>query len=282
MILCPNGADIENIAAGQLLVRQGRMFVHHIHILSLTSPTLRLFLLFSGVSKQDAQVALKGTSSGDKNELLFARFDTNYNDIPQRFRKGSTLYRARPTAAAPQDSGRSQQQPPRDKIAAFDADKTAECTPSREDRTAPEGSSGGEKSIEQQGGEETAVRAPDVVPVEFGGVAASPVDENPASEPAAGKPKAGQASPAPGKGGGDEMSGMSSKGAVAGKADTARADSAVVRVVSSGNGKGRSKRLLKKGHAPPGAIEEDACDLIRDDFWERNPHILSRSAASRR
>ncbi|CAN0531264.1 unnamed protein product, partial [Ectocarpus sp. 8 AP-2014] len=30
-----------------------------------------------GVSKQDAQVALKGTTSGDKNELLFSRFDTN-------------------------------------------------------------------------------------------------------------------------------------------------------------------------------------------------------------
>eukprot|EP00752_Nemacystus_decipiens_P006765 g6075.t1 len=44
-------------------------------------------LVTDGVSKQDAQVALKGTTSGDKNELLFSRFDTNYNNIPQRFRK---------------------------------------------------------------------------------------------------------------------------------------------------------------------------------------------------
>lgn len=49
----------------------------------------------------------------------------------------------------------------------------------------------------------------------------------------------------------------------------------VVRLVSSGHGAGKMKRSLKRGHAPPGAIEEDACDLIRDDFWDRNPHILA-------
>ena len=49
----------------------------------------------------------------------------------------------------------------------------------------------------------------------------------------------------------------------------------VVRVVTSGAGAVKLKRLLKKGHAPPGTIEEDACDLIRTDFWDRNPHILS-------
>lgn len=37
----------------------------------------------------------------------------------------------------------------------------------------------------------------------------------------------------------------------------------------------KGKRLLKKGHAPPGVVEEDVCDIIRDDFWNRNPHILA-------
>ena len=33
----------------------------------------------------------QGTLSSDKNELLFSRFNTNYNDIPQIYRKGTTL-----------------------------------------------------------------------------------------------------------------------------------------------------------------------------------------------
>lgn len=38
---------------------------------------------------------------------------------------------------------------------------------------------------------------------------------------------------------------------------------------------GKGRRLLKKGHAPPGVVEEDVCDIIRDNFWIRNPHILA-------
>lgn len=58
--------------------------------------------------------------------------------------------------------------------------------------------------------------------------------------------------------------------------------SGVVRVVAAVDGISRSKkRLVKKGHAPPGAIEEKACDLIRDDFWDRNPHILGESTPKR-
>lgn len=39
---------------------------------------------------------------------------------------------------------------------------------------------------------------------------------------------------------------------------------------------GRShKRLVKKGHAPSAAVEEEVCDIIRNNFWDRNPHILA-------
>lgn len=237
----------------------------------------------SGVSKQDAQVALKGTTSGDKNELLFSRFDTNYNDIPQRFRKGTTLFRARPTAVAPQDPGRSQLPPtPQDRKEAKGADKTGDRTPPPEDGTAPESISGEETSTGQQRSAQIEAQAPSVAAVESARGAGSPVDGNPVSGVDGGKAQAGTASPPPGKHEGEKLSGAGGKGTTTEKVKAARADIAVVRVVSSGDGKGRSKRLLKKGHAPPGAIEEVACDLIRDDFWDRNPHILGSGAATRR
>lgn len=34
---------------------------------------------------------MQGTLSADKNELLFSRFNINYNNIPQVYRKGTTL-----------------------------------------------------------------------------------------------------------------------------------------------------------------------------------------------
>lgn len=289
--MCPNGADIESKVAGQLLVRQSSMyfvstrFVYFLGILTCAKSYILLLGSFCdrnlstttaaasrislpGVSKQDAQVALKGTTSGDKNELLFSRFDTNYNEIPQRFRKGTTLFRARPTAVVPQGPGRSQQPTPHDSKAADGADKTGGCASPSADYATSEGASGGGASS--------------LVPVESVGGADSPVDGNTAPGLDEGTAaQAGTASPPSGGGEGDKMSGMSGKGRTTEKAKAARAGSAVVRVVSSGDGKGRTKRLLKKGHAPPGAIEEDACDLIRDDFWERNPHILARSATRR-
>lgn len=35
----------------------------------------------------------KGTNSAQKNQLLFERFEINYNDVPQRMRKGSVVVR---------------------------------------------------------------------------------------------------------------------------------------------------------------------------------------------
>ena len=35
----------------------------------------------------------KGTNSAQKNQLLFERFGINYNDIPERMRKGSVIVR---------------------------------------------------------------------------------------------------------------------------------------------------------------------------------------------
>ena len=37
------------------------------------------------------QERLKGTLSGEKNEILFSEFRINYNEEPAQFRKGTTL-----------------------------------------------------------------------------------------------------------------------------------------------------------------------------------------------
>ena len=37
--------------------------------------------------------AMQGTSSADKNELMFSQFNINYNDLPQIFRKGTVILR---------------------------------------------------------------------------------------------------------------------------------------------------------------------------------------------
>lgn len=46
-----------------------------------------------GCSNRTAEARLKGTSSGDKNEILFTQFGINYNDEHMMFRKGSFLFR---------------------------------------------------------------------------------------------------------------------------------------------------------------------------------------------
>lgn len=48
-------------------------------------------LVKAGMSEQDAEKALSGTLSKDKNELLFSRFGVNYTTLPAVFRKASVL-----------------------------------------------------------------------------------------------------------------------------------------------------------------------------------------------
>lgn len=54
-------------------------------------------LVDSGMTPNDAQVELKGTVSADKNEILFSKFNINYNELPQIFRKGSVVIREKET-----------------------------------------------------------------------------------------------------------------------------------------------------------------------------------------
>uniref|UniRef100_A0A0D9WJ28 tRNA(His) guanylyltransferase n=1 Tax=Leersia perrieri TaxID=77586 RepID=A0A0D9WJ28_9ORYZ len=50
-------------------------------------------LVKSGKTEKEAQQALKGTFSKDKNELLLQQFQINYDDELAMFRKGSCVYR---------------------------------------------------------------------------------------------------------------------------------------------------------------------------------------------
>lgn len=241
----------------------------------------------TGVSKQDAQVALKGTTSGDKNELLFSRFDTNYNDIPQRFRKGTTLFRGRPTAAGTPSPEASQLPPGRDTAATDKGDQKAGGRSAVAENVVGRGAgAGGKKSSGPQASEARNQEAPAVIEVERSPAVASSADGNPESALEAEEAHGGEVSVGAAGVAGKDQAGAAviercGKGEVDTKAKTGSRDDAIVRVVSCGAGKGRSKRLLKKGHAPPGAIEEEACDLIRDDFWDRNAHILAGGVSRR-
>ncbi|RIA84072.1 tRNAHis guanylyltransferase-domain-containing protein [Glomus cerebriforme] len=48
-------------------------------------------LVHSGKTEAEAENTLRGTSSSDKNELLYSSFNINYNDLPEMYRKGSIL-----------------------------------------------------------------------------------------------------------------------------------------------------------------------------------------------
>jgi tRNA(His) guanylyltransferase len=47
-----------------------------------------------GKTEAEAHNELKGTSSGDKNEILFSQYEINYNECKLMFRKGSLLFRS--------------------------------------------------------------------------------------------------------------------------------------------------------------------------------------------
>lgn len=60
-----------------------------------------------GMKPPEAQAALAGTDAAFKNELMFSRFGVNYNSLPEQFKKGSVVVRARePVVEAAASDGR--------------------------------------------------------------------------------------------------------------------------------------------------------------------------------
>jgi tRNA(His) guanylyltransferase len=71
------------------------------HINNLYNTTFWALVQQGGMSQTAAEEHLKGTVSGDKNEILFSRFGINYNDEPLMYRKGSCIFREYDTLPPP-------------------------------------------------------------------------------------------------------------------------------------------------------------------------------------
>ena len=65
------------------------------HINNLYNTVFWALVKQGNLSNRDAQERLKGTFSGDKNEILFSEFNINYNNEPEQLRKGTTIFRKR-------------------------------------------------------------------------------------------------------------------------------------------------------------------------------------------
>ena len=69
------------------------------HINNLYNTTFWTLVQQGGLTQPAAEEHLKGTVSGDKNEILFSQFGINYNNEPEMLRKGSCVFREYELAA---------------------------------------------------------------------------------------------------------------------------------------------------------------------------------------
>jgi len=63
------------------------------HINNLYNTTFWALVQRSGLTTKEAHETLRGTVAAQKHDILFTRFEINYNALPERFRKGSVLVR---------------------------------------------------------------------------------------------------------------------------------------------------------------------------------------------
>jgi tRNA(His) guanylyltransferase len=76
------------------LVQQGKMSAKEAHQeLSVSSDRTSLSL------GTDRHITIQGTFAKDKHEILFKRFEINYNQLPEQFRRGSTVVRIPPNTS---------------------------------------------------------------------------------------------------------------------------------------------------------------------------------------
>ncbi|KAM4037711.1 putative tRNA(His) guanylyltransferase isoform 2-T2 [Anomaloglossus baeobatrachus] len=61
------------------------------HINNLYNTVFWALVQKKGLTPAEAQDRLKGTLSGQKNEILFSEFNINYNNEPEMYRKGSVV-----------------------------------------------------------------------------------------------------------------------------------------------------------------------------------------------
>lgn len=61
------------------------------HINNLNNTCIWKLVQLKGLTTSEAQQRINTLSKGDKNELLFSEFNTNYNNLPAMYRKGTVL-----------------------------------------------------------------------------------------------------------------------------------------------------------------------------------------------
>lgn len=61
------------------------------HINNLYNTVFWTLIQKGGKTPKEAQERLKGTLSGEKNEILFSEFGINYNQEPEQLKKGTTI-----------------------------------------------------------------------------------------------------------------------------------------------------------------------------------------------
>ncbi|KZO99082.1 tRNAHis guanylyltransferase [Calocera viscosa TUFC12733] len=69
------------------------------HINNLYNTVFWALVLKGGLDTAGAHAELRGTVSAQKHEILHSRFGVNYNNLPERYRKGSILVRKPPEPA---------------------------------------------------------------------------------------------------------------------------------------------------------------------------------------
>lgn len=65
------------------------------HINNLYNTTFWALVLKGGLTPKEAEEKIRHTLAKDKNEILFSSFGVNYNNEPEVFRKGTTIFRKR-------------------------------------------------------------------------------------------------------------------------------------------------------------------------------------------
>ncbi|TVY38657.1 tRNA(His) guanylyltransferase [Lachnellula occidentalis] len=63
------------------------------HINNLYNTTFWALIQMGGLDAKDAEKELAGSVAADKNEILFSRFNINYNNEPDMYKKGSVVFR---------------------------------------------------------------------------------------------------------------------------------------------------------------------------------------------
>lgn len=71
----------------------GDKSIHPAHINNLYNTIFWALVQQGGKTAAEAHATLRGTASAAKHEMLFQQFNINYNDISDRYKRGSVLVR---------------------------------------------------------------------------------------------------------------------------------------------------------------------------------------------